>query len=79
MTPQEQAAFEQLRALGFNVQPIQSGDQILVLIQIATNVGVMNQLVLTIDAARMLSKTIKDGVEKAEVTLVKPQSAIATA
>lgn len=79
MTAEEQQAFEQIRALGFNVQPVQMGNEILVMVQIATNVGVMNQYVLTQQAARLLSKAIKDGVERAEVTLVKAQSLIATA
>ena len=79
MTPDEQAAFAQLMQLGYNVQPVQLNDEIRVLVQIATQVGVMAQFVLTQDAARLLSKTIKDGVERAEVTLVKPQSVIATA
>jgi len=79
MTPEEQQQFATLVSLGYNVQPVQQGQEIRLLVQIATNVGVMCQFVFTIEAARLLSKTIKDGVERAEVTLVKPQSVIATA
>lgn len=79
MTPEEQQQVANLMALGYNVQPVQLGNEIRLLIQIATQVGVMCQFVLTQDAARLLSKTIKDGVERAAVTLIKPPSAIATA
>ena len=79
MTPEEQAQVADLTTLGYNVEPVQLGNEIRLLVQIATQVGVMCQFVLTVEAARALSKTVKDGVERAEVTLVKPQSVIATA
>lgn len=79
MTPEERAQIEAMTQLGYNVQPVQLGQEIRLLVQIATQVGVTCQFILTIDAARLLSKTIKEGVERAEVTLVKPQSVIATA
>lgn len=76
MTPQEQEQFVVLASLNYNVTPVQVGDEIKVIVQIAAAIGVTNQYVLSIDAARALSKTIKEGVEKAEVTLVKPQSGL---
>lgn len=79
MTKEEQQQVAQLTALGYNVQPVQLGEEIRLLVQIATQVGVMCQFILTQEAARLLSKTIKDGVERAEVTLVKPKSVIASA
>ena len=65
--------------LNFHVSPIQVGEEIRVLVQIGDIAGMAFTLSLTQDAARALSKVIKDGVQRAEVTLVKPTSAIATA
>ena len=79
MTPEEQVAVAQLMNLNYTVTPIQVGDQIRVLLQIATAVGVTTQYNLSQDAARALSKAIKDGVQQAEVTLVKPQGLVASA
>ena len=79
MTPEEQQQVAQLVQLNYNVAPVQVGQEIRLLIQVATNVGVMCQFVLAVDAARALSKIIKEGVERAEVTLLKPQSLIASA
>ena len=83
MTAEEQQAVAQLTALDYSITPVQIGnpghEEIRVLVQIGTRIGVTSQYLLTQEAARMLSKAIKDGVERAEVTLVKPQSVIANA
>ena len=63
----------------FNVAPVQIGDQVMVLVQVADTAGVMVQFTFSQDVARIFSKAIKDGVEKAEVTLVKPPSMLAQA
>lgn len=76
MTPQEQEQFVALSSLQCNVTPVQVGNEIKVLVQIAAAIGVTNQYVLDIGAARSVWRTIKEGVEKAEQTLVKPQSGL---
>jgi len=63
----------------FTVQPMQIANEIRVVIQVQDLAGMTFVLLLTQQNARTLSKLIKEGVEKAEVTLVKPQSALATA
>ena len=56
--------------------PLQVGDQIMVGISLATKSGVNVQIVWPIDVARNFSKAIKNAVQQAEVTVVKPPSLI---
>ena len=76
-TPQEQLS--EATRLNFAAQPMQLGNEMRVLVQIADVAGMSFSLLLTQDAARALSKAIKEGVELAEVAILKPQSAIANA
>lgn len=67
--------------LNFAVTPVQlpGAQEIRVMVQIGDIAGLSFTMLLTQDVARLLSKAIKEGVEKAEVTVIKPQSAIASA
>jgi hypothetical protein len=76
-TAQEQLA--EATRLNFAAQPMQLGNEMRVLVQVADVAGMSFSLLLTQDAARALSKAIKEGVELAEVAILKPQSAIANA
>ena len=65
--------------LQFNITPVQMGEQIILQISVADAAGMSLTLFLSQDVARLFSRAIKEGVEKAEVTLVKPVSRIASA
>jgi hypothetical protein len=80
MTPEEQSQIMvQATRLNIAVTPVQVGDEIRVLVQIADIAGLSFTMSLTQDAARAISRAIKQGIEAAEVQIVKPQSAIASA
>ena len=75
----EQLAAEVTR-IQWQIEPIQVGNEIRVIIQIsAPHPGLSMTFIATQETARLVSKAIKDGVERAEVTLVKPQSVLAQA
>jgi len=80
MTPEEQAAvLQEATRLNFAATPMQVGQEIRVMVQIGDIAGLSFTMLLTQDAARAISKAIKEGVENAEVTVIKPASAIARA
>lgn len=62
--------------LQINAVPVQVGNEIKVLIQIGDRFGLSMGLCWPIDVARNFSKAIKNAVEQAETTIVKPPSAI---
>jgi hypothetical protein len=75
----EQLALQATR-VDYRAEPIQIGEEMRIMVQIgAPLAGVTVTFVWTQDVARMISKALKDGVERAEVAIVKPQSAIASA
>jgi hypothetical protein len=77
VTPEEQAQVQAaITRLDISVRPIQVGDQISVFFQLGGANNLSMSLILTQDAARAISKAIKEGVEQAEVTLVKPQTGL---
>lgn len=77
MTPEEQSQIMlQSTRLDIQVTPVQVADEIRVLVQIADIAGMSFTLSLTQDAARAISRAIKQGVETAKVQIVKPPSAI---
>ena len=76
MTTEEQAQLAALSQIHFNLQVVQAGQEIRIMVQIGTDVGVMNQYFFNQDVARMLSKALKNAVEQAEVTVIKPPSMV---
>jgi hypothetical protein len=62
--------------LQINAVSVQVGNEIKVLIQIGDRFGLSMGLCWPIDVARNFSKAIKNAVEQAETTIVKPPSAI---
>jgi hypothetical protein len=66
-------------SLQFNVQAVQMGSEVCVMVQVGDNVGLSMSLILTQAAAKALARAVREGVDIAEKTIIKPQSAIATA
>lgn len=62
--------------MSFQFAPVQVGDQIMVHVAIFTRVGLAVTLTVPQEVAKNFSKAIKNAVEQAEVTLVKPPSAL---
>lgn len=80
MTPQEEAqVMAQATRLNFQATPVQMGPEIRVLVQVGDIAGMTFTLALTQDGARAVSKLLKEGVEKAEVMIVKPPGLVASA
>lgn len=65
--------------LNFAFTPIQTGDEIRLAIQVNDIAGIYGSVVLTISAARQIMYKLREGIEAAETTIVKPQSMIASA
>ena len=59
--------------LQFSATPVQTGDEIRVLVQIADMIGISFAAMLNQKAANALWHTIREGCNAAETTLVKPQ------
>lgn len=65
--------------LNFGATPVQVGQEIRIAIQVGDVAGLAFSMLLTQQAARALMYLIRDGIEKAETTIVKPQSGLASA
>ena len=72
MTPEERLEAE-LTRINIAATPVQMGQEIRVLLQMGGHNGITFTVALTQDAARAVSKILKDAREKAEVMLVKPE------
>lgn len=62
--------------LHFQFAPVQIGEQINVLIQIADDAGINFMLTLNQETARVVSRALKQAIEQAEVAIVKPSPRI---
>jgi len=79
MSATAQQQLSEATRLNFAAQPMQLGNEMRVLVQVADVAGMSFSLLLTQDAARALSKAIKEGVELAEVAILKPLSQLSQA
>ena len=65
--------------LNLAATPFQAGDEIRLMVQVSDIAGMQFALALSVPAARAMMYMLRDGIEKAEITIVKPQSMIASA
>ncbi len=65
--------------LNLAATPFQAGDEIRLMVQVSDIAGMQFALALSIHAARAMMYMLRDGIEKAETTIVKPQSMVASA
>jgi hypothetical protein len=63
----------------FQLTPVQVGDRIMVQIQIGTSAGVTVTLLFEQAVTRQFLQALKEILNQAATTVIKPQSAIATA
>jgi hypothetical protein len=65
--------------LNFGATPVQVGQEIRLAIQIGDVAGLAFSMLLTQEAARVFMYMIREGIEKAEATIIKPPSGLASA
>lgn len=78
MAGQAQQSVDPTR-LNFGATPVQIGDEVRLVIQISDVAGLAFNMMLTQQAARAFMYLIRDGIEKAEATIIKPASGLASA